>query len=46
MRRWIGIVGWLCMAAPLFAQDVPPALRDWQDGGLHGNVIQAGADIA
>jgi hypothetical protein len=35
MRRWIGIVSLLCMATPLFAQDVPPALRDWQDWVLH-----------
>lgn len=35
MRRWIGIVGLLCMMSPLLAQDVPPALRDWQDWVLH-----------
>ncbi|WP_109124088.1 hypothetical protein [Dyella sp. C11] len=36
MRRpW----GWLCLlalfASPLMAQDVPPALKDWQDWVLH-----------
>jgi hypothetical protein len=35
MRRWIGMVSLLWMVAPLFAQDVPPALRDWQDWVLH-----------
>jgi hypothetical protein len=35
MRRWIGMFGLLWMVAPLCAQDVPPALRDWQGWVLH-----------
>lgn len=35
MRRWIGMFVLFWMVAPLFAQDVPPALRDWQDWVLH-----------
>lgn len=31
--RWLGL--WLLLVAPLFAQDVPPPLRDWQAWVLH-----------
>lgn len=37
MRRplgWFGLLVWLA-AAPLLAQDVPPALKDWQGWALH-----------
>jgi hypothetical protein len=35
MRRWVvWIVLWIA-AGPLFAQDVPPPLREWQDWVLH-----------
>ncbi|WP_238480985.1 hypothetical protein [Dyella telluris] len=42
MRRpW----GWLCLlvllAAPVMAQDVPPALKDWQDWVLHEAPLHA-----
>lgn len=41
MRRW----GWLClglfMAAPALAQDIPPALKDWQAWVLHDTPKQA-----
>ena len=35
MRRWIGMFVLLWMTLPLLAQDVPTALRDWQDWVLH-----------
>jgi hypothetical protein len=35
MRRWIGMFGLLWMVAPLFAQEIPPSLHDWQDWVLH-----------
>ena len=35
MRRWIGMFALLWMVAPLLAQEVPPALHDWQDWVLH-----------
>ncbi|RDS85353.1 hypothetical protein [Dyella psychrodurans] len=35
MRRWTGIFVLLWMVAPLWAQDVPPALHDWQGWVLH-----------
>jgi len=31
--RWLGL--WLLLVAPVTAQDVPPALRDWQGWVLH-----------
>ena len=35
MRRWKGLLGLLLVVSPLLAQDVPPALRDWQGWVLH-----------
>ncbi|WP_266180934.1 hypothetical protein [Dyella humicola] len=36
MRRpWEWLLGLMLVAAPLLAQDVPPALRDWKDWVLH-----------
>ncbi|GLQ95294.1 hypothetical protein [Dyella acidisoli] len=35
MRRWKGLLGLLFVVSPLLAQDVPPALRDWQGWVLH-----------
>lgn len=37
MRRALGWIGLLvlCVVAPLKAQDVPPALKDWQEWVLH-----------
>ena len=36
LRRSLGWLGlWLLLVAPLFAQDVPPPLRDWQGWVLH-----------
>lgn len=35
MRRWTGLLGLLFVASPLLAQDIPPALRDWQGWVLH-----------
>ncbi|WEN14814.1 hypothetical protein PY254_16515 [Rhodanobacter sp. AS-Z3] len=42
LPKWSGLVGlvglvglWLLLAAPLPAQDIPPALRDWQGWVLH-----------
>lgn len=35
MRRWKGMLGLLFVVTPLLAQDIPPALRDWQGWVLH-----------
>lgn len=35
MRRWTGLLGLLFLVSPLMAQEVPPALRDWQGWVLH-----------
>ncbi|WP_266168499.1 hypothetical protein [Dyella subtropica] len=35
MRRWGWLFGLLLAATPLWAQDVPPPLRDWKDWVLH-----------
>jgi hypothetical protein len=35
MRRWKGLLGLLFVVSPLLAQEVPPALRDWQGWVLH-----------
>lgn len=36
LARTLGLLGlWLLLAAPLPAQEVPPALRDWQGWVLH-----------
>lgn len=35
MRRWTGLLGLLLLVSPLMAQDIPPALRDWQGWVLH-----------
>jgi hypothetical protein len=35
MRRWIGLLGLLVLVSPLMAQDIPPALREWQGWVLH-----------
>ena len=36
LSGFVGLVAlWLLLAAPLSAQDIPPALRDWQGWVLH-----------
>lgn len=42
MRRpwgWLSLL--LALAAPAMAQEVPPALKDWQDWALHGQTTHA-----
>ncbi|GLQ47055.1 hypothetical protein GCM10007862_21060 [Dyella lipolytica] len=35
MRQWKWMLGLLFVVSPLLAQDIPPALRDWQGWVLH-----------